>query len=321
MRSIGRIAPARNRRRTVLIALLTAMWSAAAGAEPAGLSQFVIETPSPGVYVHYGQQAEMTAANAGDIANLGFVVGSKCVAVIDTGGTYAVGRALHQAIRRVTALPVCYVINTHVHPDHVFGNQAFAVEEAQFVGHVRLADSMRRRGPNYLGALQRDLGTAAEGTTLVLPGLSVAGIERIDLGGRRLVLRAWRTAHTDTDLTVLDEKSGTLWLGDLLFVGHIPVVDGSLRGFIAVSGELKHVAAKRAIPGHGRAIAWPAAIIPQEQYLGRLLADVRNALKARTPILVAVETIPCDRADQWQLVDRFHKRNVTAAYAELEWEQ
>jgi len=290
-------------------------------AETLAPGEFEVETTSPGVYVHYGNQEEMTPANAGDIANLGFVVGERCVAVIDTGGTYAVGSALHRAIRRVTALPVCYVINTHVHPDHIFGNAAFVEDAPQFVGHVRLAESMRRRGPNYLSALFRDLGAAAQGTTLVVPTLAVANVERLELGGRRLSLRAWPTAHTDTDLTVLDEQTGTLWLGDLLFVEHIPVVDGSLRGFLAVIDELKTLPARRAIPGHGRAGAWPAAIAPEEAYLKRLRADVRAAVRAGIPISKAVETIDCDTAERWQLVDRFHKRNVTAAYVELEWEQ
>ena len=284
-------------------------------------SEFEVETVSPGVYVHYGNQAEMTPANAGDIANLGFVVGERCVAVIDTGGTYVVGSALHRAIRRVTALPVCYVINTHVHPDHIFGNQAFVDDAPQFVGHARLAESMRRRGSSYLTALFRDLGAAAQGTALVTPTLAVADVERLELGGRRLSLRAWPTAHTDADLTVLDEETGTLWLGDLLFVDHIPVVDGSLRGFLAVIEELKTLPARRAIPGHGRAGAWPAAIAPEEAYLKRLLADVRVAVRAGIPISKAVETVECDSAERWQLVDQFHKRNVTAAYAEVEWEQ
>jgi quinoprotein relay system zinc metallohydrolase 2 len=307
--------------RLVLVPLIAVALTQSAHPESLEAGELEVETASPGVYVHYGQQAEMTPANAGDVANLGFVVGERCVAVIDTGGTYALGSALHRAIRRVTALPVCYVINTHVHPDHIFGNQAFVDDAPQFVGHVRLAESMRRRGPNYLNALFRDLGATAQGTTLVMPTLAVSNVESLELGGRRLSLRAWPTAHTDTDLTVLDEATGTLWLGDLLFVEHIPVVDGSLRGFLAVIGELKTLPARQAIPGHGRAGAWPAAIVPEEAYLKRLLGDVRAALAARTPISKAVDSIDCDDAERWQLVDRFHKRNVTAAYTELEWEQ
>jgi quinoprotein relay system zinc metallohydrolase 2 len=302
-----------------VVACATLAWSLGAGAGPPDLGDFQIENPAPGVYVHYGAQSEMSAANAGDVANLGFVVGATCVAVIDTGGTYAVGRALRLAIRRVTSVPVCYVINTHVHPDHVFGNQAFVEDKPEFIGHARLAEAMRRRGPNYLRALMRDLGDSAQGSELVLPTSTVADTMRLELGGRSLNLRAWPTAHTDTDLTVVDETSGTLWLGDLLFVGHLPVVDGSLRGFIAAIDELKSVPARRAIPGHGRADAWPAAILHEEQYLKRLLHDVRAALAANRPIAEAIETVGCDDADSWLLVDQFHKRNVSAAYAELEW--
>ena len=199
----------------------------------------------------------------------GFVVGARCVAVIDTGGTFALGRALRQAIRRVATVPVCYVINSHVHPDHVFGNAAFIDDHPEFIGHARLADAMRRRGPNYLNALRRDLGDAAEESAIVLPTRSVATTETLDLGGRVLRLRAWPTAHTDTDLTVFDQTSQTLWLGDLLFVGHVPVLDGNLRGFLAALDELKGVRANLAIPGHGRALAWPEAIAPEERYLER----------------------------------------------------
>ena len=191
----------------------------------------------------------MTRANRGDIANLGFVVGTRCVAVIDTGGTYAVGRALRQAIRRVTTVPVCYVINTHSHPDHVFGNAAFADDRPEFIGHARLAEALRRRGPNYLNALRRDLGEAADQSGVVLPTRSVASTDELDLGGRILSLRAWPTAHTDHDLTVFDKSSQTLWLGDLLFVGHVPVVDGNLRGFLAAIAELRTFRARLVVPG------------------------------------------------------------------------
>jgi quinoprotein relay system zinc metallohydrolase 2 len=306
--------------RACFLAIAAIAWSgAAAGASPE-MPDFTLENPAPGVYVHYGQQAEMTSANFGDVANLGFVVGARCIAVIDTGGTFAVGRAFRQAIGRVAKVPVCYVINTHVHPDHVFGNAAFANDHPEFIGHARLAEAMRRRGPNYLNALQRDLGEVAQGSAIVLPTRSVATTEELDLGGRVLSLRAWPTAHTNTDLTVFDQASRTLWLGDLLFVGHVPVLDGNLRGFLAALDELKGIRAHLAVPGHGRSLAWPEATAPEERYLRSLLVDVRAAIKAKRTLTETLAAVDGGRG-QWLLFDQFHRRNVTAAYAELEWDE
>jgi quinoprotein relay system zinc metallohydrolase 2 len=305
--------------RAWFLACAVIAWSQAVAGTAPEMPDLALENPAPGVYVHYGQQTEMTRANFGDVANLGFVVGARCVAVIDTGGTFAIGRALRRAIGRVATVPVCYVINTHVHPDHVFGNAAFAEDHPEFIGHVRLADALRRRGPNYLNALQRDLGEVAQQSAIVMPTRSVATTEELDLGGRVLRLRAWPTAHTDNDLTVFDVASRTLWLGDLVFVGHVPVLDGNLRGFLAALVELKTVGANLAIPGHGRALAWPEAIAPEERYLNSLLDDVRAAIKAKRTLVETLATVDGGR-DQWLLFDQFHRRNVTAAYAELEWD-
>jgi quinoprotein relay system zinc metallohydrolase 2 len=298
--------------------LLSLSWGAATTGE--ALRELALEKPASGVYVHYGRVETMTRENAGDIANLGFVVGERCVAVIDTGGTYAVGAALRSAIRGVTSKPVCFVINTHVHPDHVFGNRAFADDRPEFIGHAHLTEAMARRGPNYLNALRRDLGDVANGSELVVPTRTVTETLDLDLGGRTLSVKAWPTAHTDQDVTVYDATSGVLFLGDLVFERHVPVVDGKLRGLLAALDELKKIPAKVAIPGHGRAATWPGVMAAEQRYLEKLLADVKAAIAAQRTLAQTVQTAGEQERNNWALFDEFHRRNVTAAYAELEWE-
>lgn len=275
---------------------------------------------APGVYVHGGRQETTNAANRGDIVNIGFIVGERCVAVIDTGGSRAMGMALHLAVRSVTAKPVCYVINTHVHPDHVFGNAAFLPEQPVFVGHARLASALAARGQNYSHALQRDLGADADGSQIIAPTLTVTDRLELDLGGRVLALRAWPPAHTDCDLTVFDHKTKTLWLADLLFIGHTPVVDGNLNGWLRTLDILSSEKARHVVTGHGDNPNWRKSLAEQQRYLRLLRDETRAALRAGETLTQAVKHVGSSERDHWLLFDDFHRRNVTAAYAELEWE-
>ena len=274
-----------------------------------------------GVFVHPGRQEDFTRANEGGIANLGFIVGDAAVAVIDTGGSALEGRAFLAAIRERTPLPIRYVINTHVHPDHLFGNAAFAPTGAAFVGHANLPRHLAEAGPSYLESMKLLLGPAADGTELVPPSLTVSDRLSLDLGGRRLELRAWPTAHTDTDLTLLDAETGTLFAGDLVFLERIPVVDGSLPGWLRALDRLAAIPAARVVPGHGPASApWPQALEPERAYLAYLRDAVRAALAANVTLEQAVAGIPVPEGQHWLLAAANHPRNITTAYTELEWE-
>lgn len=276
---------------------------------------------APKIFVHVGEVALMTRENEGATANVGFIIGDDAVAVIDTGGSVREGERLLAAIRARTDKPIRYVINTHGHPDHVFGNAAFVSDGTVFVGHRNLPQALAVRGPFYTDAFRRIMGEQLmEGVRMISPTLLVAGTTRLDLGSRPLTLKTWSTAHSDNDLTVLDERTGTLFAGDLVFLGHIPVLDGSLRGWLKVTDELGSLPAQRVVPGHGPVSEWPAALVDQRRYLAKLANDIRALIARGEPITAAAGTAAASEQPRWQLFGDYNARNATSAYSEIEWE-
>ena len=119
-----------------------------------------------------------------------------------------------------------------------------------------------------------------QGVEIVPPSLLVEGRLDLDLGSRILELRAWKPAHTDNDVTVLDAATGTLFAGDLVFAGHLPTVDGSLLGWLRQFDELAAIKAARVVPGHGPvSAAWPSALDAGQRYLEVLARDIRKSIK------------------------------------------
>lgn len=277
---------------------------------------------APGLLVHEGQVAEPDRENLGDVSNLAIVIGARSVAVIDSGGAAWMGEATWRAIRARTDLPVSHVILTHMHPDHVFGASVLARGGAEVVGHTGLDRALADRQAGYLYSFADLIGAEALiGTVSPQVTIPVADSLQIDLGNRVLTLTSWPSAHTGTDLTVIDEATGTLIAGDLLFHRHAPALDGSLRGWQLVLSDLTDLPFAAVVPGHGDAVLpWPGGAAPLLRYLDRLAQDTRAALDRGERLGDAVKHIAESEGPAWQLFDAYNARNATVAFTELEWE-
>lgn len=314
----------------ILQGLIAALFFGLAGCERSETTQAENEaTPdaellsiteiAEGIFVHTGRHAPFDSPHADDIANIGFIIGKQCVAVIDTGGSISIGRKLRQTIQSKTDTPICYVINTHVHYDHLLGDQAFRQDNVEFIGHVNLANAVAASRPFFLEEYTDYLGGRED--AVIEPDRNIEDTLTLDLGDRQLDITAWPTAHTNTDLTIFDTQTQTLWAGDLLFMERMPALEGSLKGWLEVMQQLEQIPAERVVPGHGpESAAWPEALAAQRNYLNTLLEETRAVIRSGQFLDEALESVGQAEKQHWQLADQHHKRNISHAYSELEWE-
>lgn len=204
---------------------------------------------APDTWLVEGRTENFSKDNGGDIVNVAFLATDAGVLVIDTGPSRRYGEALRAAIGRVTDAPVRRVLLTHHHPDHVLGNQAFAdVPIAALAGTARL---MAEEGDAMAENMYRLVGDWMRGTEVVLPDETLEpGV--LAFGGHRLRLLALQ-GHTGADLAILDETTGVLFAGDLVFhdraltTPHTPGIDA----WLADLDRLGVLAWSLVVPGHG----------------------------------------------------------------------
>jgi len=208
------------------------------------------------VYMVQGAAALGSGANRNFISNAGFVVTPEGVLVVDALGAPVLARELLAEIRRITPLPVRYVVVTHYHADHVYGLQEFKAAGATVIAH--------RAGRDYLNSQTAELRLVAsreelapavdENTRLVAADRWIDAPTTLQLGGIDFVLQPAGPAHTPDDLVVWVPQRKLLVAGDLVFRGRIPFVGQADSGqWIAALDRLLAFEPALIVPGHGPA--------------------------------------------------------------------
>ena len=226
-------------------------------------------------YLVEGSTDNFSKDNGGHIVNVAFIVTDAGVVLIDTGPSLAYGKALRAAIATVTDKPVVQVFLTHHHPDHALGNQAFAdVPIAALEGTKQL---LAEQGDHMAENMYRIIGDHMRGTEVVLPTQIVeAGV--IEIGGHSLQLLAL-TGHTSADLAILDQRTGVLFAGDLVFYQRALATPNTpgLEAWLADINTLQNLPWTLIVPGHGPLATDKQPFLQMHDYLTWLDSTLRDA--------------------------------------------
>jgi glyoxylase-like metal-dependent hydrolase (beta-lactamase superfamily II) len=277
---------------------------------------------APGVYVMFGTGDAVAPANRGMVANNGFIVGTRGVTVIDTGSSYRYGRAMIDAIRAVTPLPVELVIITHQGPEFVFGASAFRDRGVPILAQRRTAELIAERCAICLKNLNRTLGAEEmSGSRVTVPDKTVDATTQMDSGGRDIQLLYFGPASTPGDLAVLDTSTGVLFVGGLVSVGRIPEMRNDfIPGWLTALDKLTALDAHVLVPGFGP-LARHKDVEITGDYLRTLSASVRREYEAGTGLVEAIRNVKMDGFKHYKLYATAQPQNVQRVYLQMEKQQ
>ena len=293
-----------------LLLLLTAL----PGWADAPKAFFSLHELGPGVWA----AVSTPGSHAG--GNTGFVVGSESVAVIDTFQTPAAAEALLAAIRKVTPLPVRYVIDTHYHLDHVAGNQVFAEAGAVVMAQQNVRAWERTENLKFFGdKITPEQKQMVE--SLGLPTLSYRDGVILDLGGRTLQVRVL-PGHTGGDSVVIVPDADVVFAGDLFWDRTLPnLIDANTVKQIATNETLYTDYPKATfVPGHGEA-GHADDVRAFRGYLVALrqaVADARAAGKSGKLLMDTVLPLMKQKYGDWGYFDYFAEHNIEQTEAEID---
>lgn len=186
--------------------------------------------------------------------NIGVVLSDDGALVIDTRMTPRQAEEIRSDLRRLTALPVQIVVDTHGHSDHAFGNATF--RPATIWGHAGCARFIKQTGEEQRSRQMRNMPELAADLREVVFDVPDKSFEReadIEFGDRRIELRYLGRGHTDHDIVVAVPDAGVLFAGDLLENGAVPSFGDSypLEWPDSVEALLPLVHERVVVPGHG----------------------------------------------------------------------
>lgn len=274
-------------------------------------------------WVIHGPLGDPSVENQGFMNNPAFVVTNDGVVVIDPGSSVQAGRMVLRQIRKVTDKPVTHVLNTHVHGDHWFGNQAIneAFPQATIMASPEMIRAAREgQSARWLDIMDRLTRGFTRGTRAVIPTVAVTESQTVSAGGIEFRIMAPPRAHSGTDIMIHVPAEGVLLLGDNVMNGRFGQMDdGTFQGNIAACDRAVQIPARVFVPGHGRS-GGKDIVVAYRHYLATLFESVKREHDAGKQDYEMKETIRAKlgRYTDWVGFDLHFGRHLSVAVLEYE---
>lgn len=275
---------------------------------------------APNVYVVVGDLAGQTYENDGLNNNLGFVVSDAGVLVINTGPSARVARALHAAIRKITALPVKWVVNVNSQNHYWHGNGYFKSQGATILASQEAGQVMREMGAQQLATNKDLLKEKADGTVLTYPTELIADRRELKLGKTTVQLLHFGPAHTPGDLVVWLSQQKVLFAGDIIYTERLLAVIpiSNTANWVLAFDKLVALNPQTIVPGHGRPTTIEVARRDTRDYLSFVRAEAKRILDAGGSLQDAVEKVDQSRFRSLVNFDLLALRNMNQVFQEVE---
>ncbi len=283
----------------------------AAPLAPAGPT-FTLHKLAEGVY------AAVTIDGKGAGGNAGFMIGDDGVLVIDSFTPESSARELLAEIRKLTPLPVRYLVNTHYHMDHTGGNGVYAQAGAAIIAHPNVRTWLRTENMKFFGPnATPEQKSRVESLTLPSIVYHGAGLD-IYLGNRQVLLR-FDPGHTGGDTLIAVPDAKVVFGGDLLWNARFPnMMDASTGPWIETLDTL--IAAHpdfTFVPGHGE-VGGVDFLRAQRDYfndLRKAVSDARASGKSPADLVAAIQPQLAKGREPWGF-QRFLPLNIQQQAAE-----
>lgn len=249
--------------------------------------------------------------------NSGFIVTNEGIVVIDTQGSKDLAILLKKKMQEITDKPVIYVINTHYHGDHTFGNQYFK-EAKEIISHENTKKNLVEKDSQHREQFKKLFGeNALEGFELTLPTKTFKDTLTLWAGGKTLELAYLGRGHTDGDIIVYLPIERIMFGGDLLYKDRLPWLgDAYASEWIETLDKLKHFDAVIHIPGHGD-IGNIAMLQNLQQYLMDLQLEVKKYIEKGKTLDEMKKEINLPKYTNWLKYKEWLPVNAEKVYKEF----